>query len=72
MDPDKERPVGSGDANTAIVIHPICKQSIFAEWPDSTDDYVSCGSLASESFVSTAPGIEKSVFLTSFKIILTL
>ena len=56
MDPAKERPVGSGDANTAIVIHPICKQSIFAGWPTSADDYVSCGSLASEPFVSTAPG----------------
>ena len=29
VDPDKERPVGSGDAQTAIVMHPVCIQSVF-------------------------------------------
>ena len=29
VDPEKERPVGSGDAQTAIVMHPICIQSVF-------------------------------------------
>ena len=56
VDPDSERPVGSGDANTAIVMHPICKQSQFADWPEDENSFVSCGSLASEPFISSAPG----------------
>ena len=57
VDPNKDRPVGSGNANTAIVMHPICTQSQFQEWPKEPTDFVGCGSMATASFVSTAPGI---------------
>ena len=56
VDPEKERPVGSGDAQTAIVMHPICIQSVFQSWPADTSTYVGCGSMYAEPFISTSPG----------------
>ena len=65
VDPEKERPVGSGDAQTAIVMHPICIQSVFQSWPADTSTYVGCGSMYAEPFISTSPG--KYLFILKFK-----
>ncbi len=56
VDPEKERPVGSGDLESAIVMYPICKQSVFADYPADTDTFIGCGSLYAESFTSSSPG----------------
>jgi hypothetical protein len=56
VDPDQERPVGSGEAASAIVMHPICRQSQFLDWPADNLTYVGCGSMVAEAFTSIAPG----------------
>jgi hypothetical protein len=56
IDPDEYRAVGSGKIDSSIVMHPLCRQSQFLDWPAKKDTYVSCGSMASESFISRAKG----------------
>lgn len=56
VDPDKERPVGSGDLTTAIVMHPVCSQPTFHDWPADADTFVGCGSMYVDPFVSSSPG----------------
>ena len=57
VDPLKERPVGSGEATSAVVLHPICMQSVFDSWPATADStWVGCGSMDAEPFRSIAPG----------------
>ena len=56
VDPDKERPVGAGVANAAIVMQPVCIQSSFQAWPPDDSTFVACGSLSTVPFFSTSPG----------------
>ena len=56
VDPDMERPVGSGEAKTAVVMHPVCIQSVFSDWPIDDETYVGCGSMAAVPFISVSPG----------------
>ncbi len=57
VDPYKERPIGSGEATSAIVFHPICQQSKFRDWPATHNEtWVGCGSMEAEPFKSLAAG----------------
>ena len=56
VDPAGDRPVGSGDAKAAAVMHPVCIQSVFNDFPVDDQTYVGCGSMAAEPFTSTSAG----------------
>ena len=57
VDKDGIRPVGAGNMETAVVLHPLCIQNVFESYPDDNDtSYVSCGSLSSRPFISDSAG----------------
>ena len=58
VDKDGIRPVGAGNMETAVVLHPLCIQNVFESYPTDNDTtYVSCGSLSSRPFISDSAGI---------------
>ena len=72
VDKDGIRPVGAGNMETAVVLHPLCIQNVFESYPTDNDTtYVSCGSLSSRPFISDSAGIFVYVvyFLTEIAII---
>ena len=56
VDPNSERAIGSGEATTAIAMHPICIQSVFYDWPADDSTYVGCGTMTAETFISNSGG----------------
>ena len=71
VDKDGIRPVGAGNMETAVVLHPLCIQNVFESYPTDNDTtYVSCGSLSSRPFISDSAGIFVYVvyFLTEIAI----
>ena len=57
VDKDGIRPVGAGNMETAVVLHPLCIQNVFESYPTDNDTtYVSCGSLSSRPFISDSAG----------------
>ncbi len=56
MDPDSERPIGSGELIVSVVAAPICQQSPFYNFPASTTTFVGCGGYISTSVGSLASG----------------
>ena len=57
VDKDAIRPVGAGNMETAVVLHPLCIQNVFESYPNDNDTtYVSCGSLSSRPFISDSAG----------------
>ena len=57
VDPNSERAIGSGEATTAIAMHPICIQSVFYDWPKDENTYVGCGTMTAETFISNSGGM---------------
>ena len=59
MDPDAERPIGSGELIVSVVIAPICRQSTFFGFPaNTTPVFAGCGGYVTKSVGSLAPGEE--------------
>ena len=57
MDPDTERPIGSGEIIISVVVAPICQQSSFFGYPvNTTTSFTGCGGYVTESVGSVASG----------------
>ena len=57
MDPNGQRPIGSGELIVSVVAAPICQQNPLLGFPASGTAYAGCGGYVTESVGSIAPGI---------------
>ena len=57
MDPNADRPIGSGELIVSVVVAPICQQSSYFGYPvNTTTSFTGCGGYVTESVGSIAPG----------------
>lgn len=57
MDPDAERPIGSGEIIISTVVAPICQQSSYLGYPvNTTTSFTGCGGYVTKTVGSVAPG----------------